>query len=227
MHSKVTILFVLTIISLGECQLSGHRDEEQSLLMSGANSLQRALSVVEFLTQHQSSINTARALAGFEFFSNPVQALLGATLLGSFKIGLFIVSTLWIISSFFPGFIGGLGLASPLLFRSLTEGVSELKNFDYELVTRSLRSFPDMSFDALNVKGTECRSRAICEVGEFVASKFPTVASYMKSLGDKFSLSDEYASAMVKGMSEMNCGRIYASCTSSPLRKFTMPLSFF
>lgn len=221
-------LYFALIASIGICVFAEHRDadlvevEEEE---DGFSALKkRAIdSVVGLITQ--SSASTGRSLIplGTDLFA----ALAGLTLFGAFKLGLLIVSSFYLLSSFFPGVLAFFGLSTPFFFRSLGEGISEFKNLDYEVVARSLQSLPDKSFDALSIKGIECRARAICEIGEFMGKKFPTVAGWIGKIGDnRFMMGDKYTTAMMKGIKSGDCATAFISCSNSPFKKFSTFTSF-
>jgi len=154
-------------------------------------------------------------------------ALAGITIIGAFKIASLFVASFFLLTSFFPSILGMAGITSPFLFRSIADGVGELKNMNYEVVARSLTAIPEKSFDALDIKGTECRARAICEMGDLMAEKFPSVAGWVRMVGDNFALGDKYTVAMLKGMKKLDCGITFSSCTSSPFKKWSTISSIF
>lgn len=166
------------------------------------------------------SLSQARAFLPFSLI-NPLHMIAGLTLFGAFKLSLLLVSGFWVLTTMFPSVLSFLGISSPFLFRSLTD-ISELKSLNYEVVARSLQSLPDKSFELLKVEEGDCRSRAICEVGEFMASSFPTFCSYLGSLGDKFHNNDTYAVALMKGINQpADCTTAFSSCPVSPIKKLT------
>ncbi len=208
---KCCFMFAIAI-SFSFCAAIENKAEDEH-----QSPLTQALAIIEMV----SKVNVAKARVLSTALTNPLSALAELTLLGAFKIGFFLISGLFVFTGIFPGFLGALGIAPPFLFRSLTDSFSELKNLNYEIVARSIRSFPEKSFEALNVKGEDCRSRAICEVGEFFARQFPTVSGYMKVFGDKFSFNDKYMVAIVKGMSKTDCANSFVTCPTSPFKKLT------
>ena len=154
----------------------------------------------------------ARALIPAEF------SLAGLTLLGTFKAAVMLLGSVFFASSFLPALFAFFGLSSPpLAFRSLTDSVNELRKLNYDVVARSLDAIQKKSY-LLDIREESCKDRAICEVGEFVGDKYPSVAFWLQNLGgyDKLLLGDQYALAMVKGMKQQSCARLFPKCRQSP-----------
>ena len=161
---------------------------------------------VEVLAPH------ARALIPVEW------SLAGITLFGTFKAAVMFLGGIFFASSFLPSLLGFLGLSAPVLpFRSLTDSMNELKKLNYDLVARSIDTIQKKSY-LLDIGEEACKDRAICEVGEFVAARYPSVAFWLQNLGgfDKLILGDQYALAMVKGMKHQSCARLFPKCRQSP-----------
>ena len=155
-------------------------------------------------------------------FPDPVKALAELTLFGAVKIGFVFISGLIILSGFFPSLLAAFGITGPFLIRSVSENIHELKNLNYEMVTRSIRTLPDKSFEALDVKGEDCKARAVCEIGEYSVKFFPTGAQYVRAFGNKLpNFGDKYLAAMIKGLSKIDCAKAYHSCSQSPFKKLS------
>jgi len=223
---RASLIFAV-LVSAGICVFAEAEEAEESSPLEEFVSKElthyvkkRAIdSVYGFLSQTSSS--EQRSLLPFPL-GGLFNALTTITFFGAFKLGFLIIATFWAITSIFPGVLSLFGLSSPFLIRSLEEGVGELRNLDYQVVARSLSSLPERSFDALSIKGVECRSRAVCEMGDFMARKFPTVAAWIKTAGDKFMVNDKYAAAMMKGMSQtIDCSASFDACPHSPFKKFS------
>jgi len=210
--SLLKCCFLVSIaISFSFCAAVENKSEDEP-----KSTLSQALAIIDMFSKFNDQ--KARALSAL---SDPLSALAEITLLGALKIGFFLISGLFVLTGIFPVFFGALGISTPFLFRSITDSVSELRNLNYEVVARSIRSLPEKSFEALDVKGDDCRSRAICEVGEYVAKKMPSVSGYVKILGDRFSFNDKYLVAAVKGMSKADCAKSFVTCPTSPFKKFS------
>ncbi|KAI1303008.1 hypothetical protein HDE_02394 [Halotydeus destructor] len=151
-------------------------------------------------------------------------ALAGLTIIGAFKIAIIILSTFYAITAVFPSVLGLMGLTvMPITFRSVSNSIVDLKNLNYELVTQSLSTLPDKSFEALDIREAECKTRAICEMGSTLRTQFPTVATCIESLGEKFAplIGDKYIHALVKGTQRLDCGISYSKCPTSPFQRWT------
>lgn len=152
----------------------------------------------------------ARALIPVEF------SLAGLTLFGTFKLAVMLVGAIFWATTLIPAVFSFLGITvPPLPFRSLSDEFSKL---NYEVIARSIDTIHQKSH-LLDLKEEQCKEKVICEVGEFVGARYPSVRFYLKKLGsfDKLILGDQYVLAMVKGMNHSNCTHVYSKCSRSPL----------
>jgi len=166
-------------------------------------------------------LETARSMFPLGWPNTFLGAIAGLTIVGAFKVGLFMITSVWLITTAFPSILAFLGLTSPFLFRSLQDTFPTFGEINYEFVARSVNSLPDKSMDLMNIKGGECRARAICEAGEFVAKKIPWMARFASGIMSTIKMSDLYTIAMVRGMSNSDCASYYGSCSHSPFKKLT------
>ena len=205
------VLFVAIAINLSFCAILDSYEEEDP-----QNPLQQAMAVFDMISR----INDMKGRA-IKAFPDPVKALAELSLFGAFKLGFFLFSALIVLSGLFPTFLATLGISSPFLIRSVTENFGELKNLNYEMVSHSIRSLPEKSFEALDVKGEDCRCRAVCEMGGYGAKAFPTGAGYVRAFGNKLNFSEKYLVAAIKGLGKEDCAQAYKTCTESPFKKLS------
>lgn len=201
----VTVAFGLSVCG----SLDSYHENE-----SANNPLQQAMAVFDMI----SKFNDFKSRA-VKSFPDPVRALAELTLFGAFKLGFFVISGLIILSGFFPSILAG--ITGPFLVRSVSENISELRNLNYEMVARSIRTLPEKSFEALDVKGEDCKARAVCEVGEYGARFLPSGAQYVRAFGSKLNFGDKYLTALIKGLSKIDCAQAYRSCSQSPFKKLS------
>lgn len=164
---------------------------------------------------------TSRTIGGFSvLLTGGYYGLAGLTILAAFKLAIVMMATFYLASSLFPSLFG-ISLL-PFTFRSLPS-VGDFKNVDYlsraQLMARSISSLPEKSFEYLDIKENDCRARAVCEMGEFMADKIPSTASWVQEVGDKFMFNEKYTTALIKGIKKVDCGATYNLCPISPLRK--------
>ena len=220
--SSKTIL-IAVLIALSSCVVFGHQ-EDTEIEDKEDNPIYQAITVVRFLAKAHPKAK--QLISQIPFVKNPLLFLRDLTLIQVTAVAGFVFSGFLLLGTFFPQVFNAFGIKPPMTFRSLSDGVNELKNLNYEMVARSLKNLPELSFDVLNVKDGQCRTRAVCEVGEFLADSFPSAAWYIKSLNDNFPINDKYGVAIVKGIHQSSCAKVYSSCSQSPFKKFSMPLSF-
>ena len=207
-------LFFAIAISLSFCAtLDSYGEEEED---NQHNPLHQAMAVFDMI----SKINDIKGRA-VKSFPDPIKALAELTLFGAFKLGFFLLSGVIVLSGLFPSFLATFGISGPFLLRSVSENISELKGLNYEMVARSIRALPEKSFEALDVKGEECRSRAVCEIGSYGSRAIPSITGYVRAIGNKFNFSEKYLVAIIKGLSKVDCAQAYRSCTESPFKKLS------
>lgn len=223
------MLAIATVLSTPVASESEEESSELQLAMSIAtqvmsNEKMRARAMnhaLQLVAPHAHSITKravdtiaphARALIPASF------SLAGLTLFATFKAAVMFLGAVFFTSTFLPSLLSFMGVvAPPLPFRSLSDSMNELKKLNYDLVARSIDTIQKKSY-LLDISEEACKDRAICEVGEFVGSKYPTVAFWLQNLGgfDKLLIGDQYSLAMVKGIKNQNCSRLFPKCSHSP-----------
>ncbi|XP_076343998.1 uncharacterized protein LOC143243977 isoform X2 [Tachypleus tridentatus] len=113
----------------------------------------------------------------------------------------------------------GLGPITPF-FRSLGDAVSKIE------VGRMIRALeaadlPETSFNYLDIKEPDCRRRAVCEAGEMMAKRFPTIVRYFGISLSVFPGMKKYAEALLNGANtnHTQCQLQYPTCSYSPLKR--------
>lgn len=154
----------------------------------------------------------ARALIPVEL------SLAGLTLFGTFKAAVLFLASIFIGSSLLPAILNFLGIpAAAVPFRSLEDSV---KN-QYQIVARSLETLEKKQY-LLDVSGEDCDQRMLCEIGDFVGGKYPSVSNWLQKLGgfDKLILGDQYSLSLLKGVKQQKCDKAYPKCQRSPFWKW-------
>lgn len=95
-----------------------------------------------------------------------------------------------------------------------------LQNIDYNIISNSINSVPEKSFKLLDIREDECKSRAMCEVGELVRKYFPQIGVYVRLATERLDLRDIYTTAMLRGVGWTDCDSTYGRCSKSPFKKF-------
>ncbi|XP_054169008.1 uncharacterized protein LOC128966200 [Oppia nitens] len=181
------------------------------------NALHQAMAVLDMVTRFQEF--KGRALTAIP---DPVQALAELSLFGAIKLGVVLLSGLVLLGAMFPTVMAAYGLSLPLLIRSLNNGMDDMKHMDYETVALSMRSLPEKAFQALDIQEEDCRSRAVCEIGQYGAQLFPTAASYARAFGTRLPFSQKYLMAIVKGLTtKTDCSVTFRKCQESPFKKLS------
>lgn len=95
-----------------------------------------------------------------------------------------------------------------------------LQNIDYNIVSNSISSVPEKSFRLFDIRDEECKSRAMCEVGEMVRRYLPQIGVYVRLATERLDLKDIYTAAMLRGIGWTDCDSAYGQCGKSPFKKF-------
>ncbi|CAN7998187.1 unnamed protein product [Ixodes pacificus] len=117
-----------------------------------------------------------------------------------------------------PMFLGLLGLKARLLPYLTAIGLRE--NFDLDRVGRQLESseFLERGFDYLEIKDTDCRRRAACEMGEWLSRSHPVVAKVVDVFSENMLKGSKYSDNLLEGARHTSCDTQFPKCPSSPLR---------
>lgn len=99
--------------------------------------------------------------------------------------------------------------------------LESLHNIDYEIISNSVRSVPERSFRLLDIREEECKSRAMCEIGEQIHSYWPRVATYIRLAVEQLNVNDSNVGSTLRGLGWADCGSVFQDkCPRSPFAKF-------
>lgn len=99
--------------------------------------------------------------------------------------------------------------------------LESLHNIDYEIISNSVRSVPERSFRFLDIREEECKSRAMCEIGEQIHSYWPRVATYIRLAVEQLNVNDSNVGSTLRGLGWADCGSVFQEkCPRSPFAKF-------
>ncbi|CAN7997534.1 unnamed protein product [Ixodes hexagonus] len=178
--------------------LLGHRSSDASATARNADP-SSALSV-------EPSLRTLPSISTLTQFTTPL-VLLG---LGYYVLGY--------MPTAMPMLLGLLGLKARLLPYLSAMGLRE--NFDLERVGRQLESSEllERGFDYLDIKETDCRRRAACEMGEWLSRSHPVVAKVVDVFSENVLKRSKYSDSLLEGARSTRCDTQFPKCPSSPLR---------
>ena len=90
-------------------------------------------------------------------------------------------------------------------------------SIDYEMISNSIRAVPEKSFKILAIRDDECKSRAMCEVGQYVGQYFPKVSTWIRIGAEQLRTKDSNSKAIMRGLGWADCD--YSACPRSPFKK--------
>ncbi len=153
------------------------------------------------------------------FLFNPLSAMMTSmTVPTALKLGLVYMTTVWLLSTFFPQVLTVLNLSNGLLLARSTRTTSF--DFDYETVVTSLYMVSEKLSNYLHIPEAECRYRAVCETSTFIAKKIPLINEWAKKVSGAFflNLANPYSRAWINGMMQIDCATTYSQCYESPYK---------
>jgi hypothetical protein len=162
----------------------------------------------------------------------PAELSLGAIgLFGTFKAVIIALATIFSFTTFLPAVAGLLGLTFT------APGIVPMRSLDgvHYVVSRSVNEFQHTIQNKtyfLDIDGPDCKERAMCEVGEFVAT-LPFISNWLAAIGsfEQVIFNEKFNSfhdaPFVKGLRNQVCSREFSNCKKDPFRHWKMIASNF
>lgn len=179
--------------------------------------------VTKFTTQTNEMYQAAQKLAkengfGMNGMIDPITFIPSIIVYGAIKMISFLVS----------GFIYTSSLIAPWQIDPNAKisfiDLESLHNIDYDTISNSIRSVPERSFKLLDIREEECKSRAMCEIGEKINSYWPRLATYIRLAVEQLNVAsdDNNTMAMLRGLGWADCDETFrqSQCQRSPFKKF-------
>lgn len=99
--------------------------------------------------------------------------------------------------------------------------LDSLNSIDYEFISNSVRMVPEHSFRLLDIKEEPCKSRAMCEIGQYIHSYWPHFAAYIRLAMERLNVRDTNFGSILRGLGWADCDQKFRqSCNRSPFNKF-------
>ncbi|XP_046910565.2 uncharacterized protein LOC124491894 [Dermatophagoides farinae] len=201
-------------------QLSQQQQKQQDSPINSA--IEMLNMVTKFTTQTNEMYQAAQKLAKENGFGNgmvdPITFIPSIIIYGAIKIVSYLVSTFIYASSLIAPW--QMDPNAKISFIDL----ESLNNIDYDTISNSVRSVPERSFKLLDIREEECKSRAMCEIGQHIHSYWPRVATYIRLAVDQLNVAsdDNNTMAMLRGLGWADCEETFrqSQCQRSPFRKF-------